>query len=86
MRTHRVACALGAVAVGLGVVAASVSPAAASGGTWGTAMEVPSLAGLNSWGVAAVNSMSCRSAGNCAAGGSYSDGFGHAPVPSPRTA
>jgi hypothetical protein len=41
-------------------------------------MEVPSLAGLNSWGVAAVNSMSCRSAGNCAAGGSYSDGFGHA--------
>ena len=48
------------------------------GGTWGTAIEVPGTAALNTGGGAAVNSVSCASAGNCSAGGSYSDGPEHA--------
>ena len=50
MRTHRVACALGALAVGLGMVVASASPALAAGpvvssfspasGTIGTSVTV----------------------------------------------
>jgi hypothetical protein len=40
-------------------------------GWWGTAIEVPGLAALNSGGNAEVSSLSCGSAGNCAAGGSY---------------
>ena len=42
-------------------------------GTWGTAIEVPGTAALNLGGTAAVNSVSCASAGNCTAGGSYYD-------------
>jgi hypothetical protein len=42
---------------------------AAAGGTWGTAQKVPGSAALNAGG---LNSMSCASPGNCAAGG---DGF-----------
>jgi hypothetical protein len=45
-------------------------------GTWGTAEEVPGTAALNHGG-AQVNSVSCGSAGNCAAGGQYTDGSGH---------
>jgi hypothetical protein len=45
--------------------------AAGSGGTWGTAEAVPGLAALNTGGAAAVTSVSCASAGNCAAGGQY---------------
>ncbi len=40
-------------------------------GSWGTATGVPGLAALNKGGDAFVNSVSCPSAGNCAAGGSY---------------
>jgi hypothetical protein len=40
-------------------------------GTWGTAEEVPGTAALNGGGYAAINSVSCPSAGNCSAGGSY---------------
>jgi hypothetical protein len=40
-------------------------------GTWGTAEEVPGLAALNTGENAEVDSMSCSSAGNCSAGGSY---------------
>ncbi len=40
-------------------------------GVWGQAIEVPGLAALNTHGQAAVVSVSCGSAGNCAAGGSY---------------
>jgi hypothetical protein len=43
-----------------------------TGGTWGTAQEVPGTAALNTGGVAVLSSVSCASAGNCAAGGSYS--------------
>jgi hypothetical protein len=40
-------------------------------GHWGTAIEVPGLAALNTGGNAAVDSVSCASAGNCSAGGTY---------------
>jgi len=40
-------------------------------GRWGTAIEVPGLAGLNKGGLAEVSSVSCGSAGSCAAGGNY---------------
>jgi hypothetical protein len=40
---------------------------------WGTAIEVPGLGALNAGGFAEVSSVSCGSAGNCAAGGHYTD-------------
>jgi hypothetical protein len=46
-------------------------------GTWGKAREVPGTAALNTGGNARVQTVSCASAGNCSAGGSYSDGSGH---------
>jgi hypothetical protein len=46
-------------------------------GTWGTAIEAPHLGTLNAGGDAAVFSVSCAPAGNCAAGGFYTDGSGH---------
>jgi hypothetical protein len=52
-------------------------------GVWGTAAEVPGLAGLNVGGSASVSSLSCGSAGNCAAGGSYT---GSTPQPITGTA
>jgi hypothetical protein len=60
--------------------AAAAMPTARSavlGGTWGTAIEVPGTGALNQGGNAAVNSVSCASAGNCSAGGAYRDGSGH---------
>jgi hypothetical protein len=46
-------------------------------GRWGTAIEVPGLGALNvgqgNIGDAVVTSVSCASAGNCAAGGYYDD-------------
>jgi hypothetical protein len=47
-----------------------------AGGTWGTAEEVPGTAALNT-GEAAIYSVSCASAGNCSAGGQYTDSSGH---------
>jgi hypothetical protein len=49
-------------------------------GSWGTAIEVPRTAALNSGGSAQVTSLSCASAGNCAAGGSYTNSSHHARV------
>jgi len=60
----------GAVA---GTRAAARARAAASGGTWGTAEEVPGTATLNKDGDADVLSVSCARAGDCSAGGSYRD-------------
>ena len=57
--------------------AAAGAGAAASGGTWGTAMEVPGLAALNKGGAAAITSVSCPRAGACSAGGGYTDASGH---------
>jgi hypothetical protein len=48
-------------------------PAARAAGSWGTAIEVPGLGALNKGGSAQVNSVSCASAGNCAADGDYQD-------------
>jgi hypothetical protein len=46
-------------------------------GTWHAAIEDPGTAALNQRGDAAVNSVSCASAGNCAAGGFYTDSSGN---------
>jgi hypothetical protein len=40
-------------------------------GTWGDAIQVPGSAALNTGNNAEVTSVSCGSAGNCAAGGEY---------------
>ena len=45
-------------------------------GTWSKAIEVPGTAALNKGGGATVNAVSCASAGNCSAGGSYTDSAG----------
>jgi hypothetical protein len=45
-------------------------------GTWGTAIEVPRLAALNTGGSAQVASLSCAPASNCVAGGSYASSRG----------
>jgi hypothetical protein len=45
-------------------------------GVWGDAVEMPGTAALNVGGRADVSSVSCASAGNCAAGGFYTDGSG----------
>jgi len=37
---------------------------------------VPGTAALNQGGIAQINSVSCATAGNCGAGGSYEDGSG----------
>jgi hypothetical protein len=42
-------------------------------GTWRTAVEVPGTAALNQGRTAYANSVSCASAGNCTAGGTYTD-------------
>ena len=60
---------------GLGAPAAGAG-AVTLGGTWGNAQEVPGTAALNADGNATFDSMSCASAGNCSAGGSYLDGSG----------
>jgi hypothetical protein len=49
-------------------------------GAWGTAKEVPGTAALNTGGSASANSLSCPSAGNCSAGGTYTDSAGHRQV------
>jgi hypothetical protein len=46
-------------------------------GRWGTAKEVPGTATLNTGGDAQIDSVSCASAGNCSAGGYYTDSTGH---------
>jgi hypothetical protein len=46
-------------------------------GAWRKAIEVPGTAALNKGGAAEVDSVSCASAGNCLAGGSYTDRAGH---------
>jgi hypothetical protein len=47
-----------------------------TGGTWGTAIEVPGTAALNEGGDALISSVSCATAGNCSAGGQYTDASG----------
>src|SRR5579859_2217360 len=59
-----------------GTPAAARARAAASSGTWGQAEEVPGLAALNAAGQASVASVSCARAGDCGAGGGYTDDSG----------
>jgi hypothetical protein len=49
---------------------------AETSGIWGTAMQVPGLAALDSAGGADLSSVSCVSAGHCSVGGYYGDGSG----------
>jgi hypothetical protein len=42
-------------------------------GAWGKAVEVPGSAALNTGGDAEIQAVSCASAGNCSAGGFYTD-------------
>ena len=42
-------------------------------GTWHKAIKVPGTGALNTGGAAAVDSVSCASAGNCTVGGSFTD-------------
>ena len=46
------------------------------GGVWQQAGEVPGTAALSKGGNAEIESVSCASAGNCSAGGYYTDGAG----------
>jgi hypothetical protein len=50
--------------------------AAERNGVWGKAIGLPGLGVLNKGGHARVVSVSCASAGSCAAGGHYTDGDG----------
>ena len=77
MRRHRVMMVLaGAAAVWCAAPSAVIAAPPARAGTWRTAIEVPGSGALNAGGSARVESVSCASAGNCAAGGTYTDGFG----------
>jgi hypothetical protein len=49
-------------------------------GSWRKAEEVPGTATLNQGGDATLESVSCASAGNCSAGGYYTDGSGNGQV------
>jgi len=82
MRRHRIMLVLvGAAAVWCAappaVTAAQAAGSVTRAGTWRTAIEVPGLGSLNKGGHAFVNSVSCASAGNCAAGGDYADAHNH---------
>jgi hypothetical protein len=46
-------------------------------GTWSTFQTLPGIVALNTGGEAFVTSLSCASAGNCSAGGYYTDSSGH---------
>ena len=50
---------------------ASAIGVARPAGSWGRAIEAPGLGALNMGGSAGVDSVSCGSAGSCAAGGYY---------------
>src|SRR5262245_27964272 len=76
MRLHLAVVAVAVVAVWpalLSDASAAAAPATtdAVGGTWGTALEVPGIAVLDHGGSSDLRSVSCGSAGNCAAGGDY---------------
>ncbi len=61
-------------------VGAAAVHSAVQSGPVGAAIEVPGTAALNAGGSARVHSVSCPSAGNCAAGGQYRDSAGNADV------
>jgi hypothetical protein len=59
------------------VQSAHGAAAVASGGAWGIAVEVPGTGVLNAGGTAQISSVSCATAGNCSAGGFYTDSSGN---------
>jgi hypothetical protein len=65
--------ATASLAGGGAAAGASAVPGAASANAWGKAEEVPGTAALNRGGYAWITSLSCASAGNCSAGGYYTD-------------
>ena len=77
MASCATACLVPAGAAAAPSTRLAVGARAVSGGTWGTAREVPGTAALNAGGQAQVGSVSCASAGNCTAAGSYTDSSGH---------
>jgi hypothetical protein len=46
-------------------------------GRWGSAIALPGIQALNRGGSARITSVSCAAAGECVAGGSYTDAAGH---------
>ncbi len=62
----------------VGVLGATAAAALAATVSWGSAIEVPGIGDLNVGGGAGVWSVSCVSAGACAAGGDYTDGSDNA--------
>jgi hypothetical protein len=79
--TSSVSCAAGGCSAG-GYYASSTTDGipvtqafvvSETGGSWGTAAEVPGTAALNGGGYAVISSVSCATAGNCSAGGEYTD-------------
>jgi hypothetical protein len=48
-------------------------------GIWGKAIDVPGIGALNQVGIGWIESVSCASAGNCSAGGEYTDSDGGQP-------
>ena len=80
-----VAVAVGALWLALPATASATSAAhvapgvlaAVSGGTWGTAEQIPGLAALSHGQATEVRSVSCGSAGNCSGGGGYATDPSH---------
>jgi hypothetical protein len=64
-------------ASGSEAAARMLATAAASGGVWGKALEVPGMAGLDNADGAEITSVSCASAGDCTAGGYSPDASGN---------
>ena len=77
-RLPGVVAAAAIVVLGLAgtAMAQTTSHASAAAPRWGPARQIPGLAALNKKGVAQVTALSCVSAGNCSAGGTYKDGSG----------
>ena len=73
-----VVCAASLAGTGLAPAVAGVRAAAAARIRWGRAEPVPGLAVLNKGYNASVNSLSCWAAGDCLAGGMYTDKHRHA--------
>ena len=71
-----IACATAGNCVAGGVGGYSAVVVNEVDGSWGTAQELPGMSSLNKGGDAAVTSISCATAGNCAAGGTYFDTTG----------
>jgi hypothetical protein len=64
-------------AASLAVMAVPAFGAGARADSWGKAIEVLGLARLSAGHGGTLNLVSCSSAGNCSAGGNYTDRLGH---------